>query len=284
MRYSNMSHHSLLASLKSTDASLDKKLIKLINNLSAFTHVPGSREQAYRMQKYADDEQIVAFVLEHMRQVDLTSVGDLLRPGIIEYWYCLALLCLSNNKTANEFLTAHCQYYLNDEASEAWLLRRLLILVDVAHLGEINKKVSQYFQEKEAVADSFVWAREIGLQLPTNEDWWAEITCKGASDKSEQEYLSLKIQLFPLQENDCWEIYINVGRGKSLGRWCSSQQPKINGEALLCHSSLLNFASIVTEVETKTGLRFDFSDVSIRGSRNVKNRKAIKSWFNQFAR
>lgn len=282
MRYSNMSYDSLLSLLEPRAPIYEKKLNKFINHLNSFCQVPGTRERAYRMKKYAEDEEIVEFVLKNMKMVDLSAEWKPLTLGYIEYWFCLSLLCLSVNEDATHFVIEHCDRYLSDELENLWLLRRLLIQLDIEHLASTNDKVRSYFLLKEREADTFLWANHIGLQLPENEDWWAEITTERPAKKSSEESLTLKIQLFPLQENDCWEIYINHCKGGSLGRWCNSQEPKINKNPLNSQQSLLNLERIFKEIKHNTGLTFDLNNVNIHGSRNIKNRKSIKIWLSKF--
>ncbi|WP_298503501.1 hypothetical protein [uncultured Maribacter sp.] len=269
-----------------------KEALKFSKRLESYTHVPTNKKEIERMNSFISNEFLVSFVLQIIENYKYPRESKY--PfDIISYWYCLCFLILSNQDKATEFSINLGNQFLEKNHNDLWQFRRLLEFIDNPKFKVLTKNIENYFLSKQNDLESYKWAKEIGLELPNDNNWalFFEISTDGRfrfgndlTPKEKESRLRITTSVYPLQGGKCWEIELKNWNNTVSARWPTLFKNEIRLEkkrknyVLKIEPSLRNLKLVIEEIETILDTRFDKTMYMKRFKGKIKNKNAVKKW------
>ena len=165
---------------------LYSRIAQLNEKLNKYVHAPTNLKEIMRMQPFADDPGVVRAVLETLNGYDILpepsqQADAFFHYDIVAFWYCVALLALSGETDATEYLTQLARTLISKGPGDLNLLRRItLLLADRSHLDAINNELSKYYDRICPTLAAYRWLKEAGISVPQDREW--EICIKFTTD------------------------------------------------------------------------------------------------------
>jgi hypothetical protein len=269
-----------------------KEALKFSKRLESYTHVPTNKKEIERMSSFSSNEFLVNFVLQVIENYKYPKESKY--PfDIISYWYCLCFLILSNEDKTTEFTINLGNQFLEKEHNDLWQFRRILEFIDNPKYKVLIKNIENYFASKQNDLESYKWAKEIELELPSNNKWalFFEISTDGKfrfgndlTTKEKESRLRITTSVYPLQSEKCWEIELKNWNNTISAWWPTLSKNEIRLEkkrknyVLKTEPSLRNLKEVIKEIETVLGAKFDKTIYLKRFKGKIKNKNALQKW------
>lgn len=274
------------------DKSVQKDILKFSKRLESYSHVPTNEKEILRTKPFASNQNLVAFVLQNMQEYPYPAKSDY--PfDTISYWYCIALFIVSEEEKSSAFVLNLINEFIEKNHNDLWQFRRLLESIELKEYQAVKKKIDSYFLSKQIHLESYKWAEQIGLELPKDNSWmfYFEISTDGkfrfGNDLSEEEKVSrlrLKVSVYPLQGEKCWEIELSNWKNSVSAWWPTLSERTIrlshkpNDYTLKTKPSLQNLKELIKEIESVFNISFDKTMYNQTFKGKIKNKNAIQKW------
>jgi len=272
--------------------SEQKKILKFSKRLESYIHVPTNKKEFERMISFASNDFLVNFVLKVLD--DYKYPEESKYPfDIVSYWYCICLLALSNIEEARKFPINLGNQFLKIEHNDLFLFRRILAFIKDTAYEPLTKDIENYFLSKQNELESYKWAKEIGLELPSDNNWalFFEISTDGKfrfgndlTDKEKENRLRITTSVYPLRDKKCWEIELK-NWNKTISAWwptLSKNEIKLEKKrksyTLKTEPSLRGLKEVIQEIETALDIKLDRTIYSKRFKGKIKNKSAVQKW------
>ncbi|WP_298781943.1 hypothetical protein [uncultured Polaribacter sp.] len=281
--------------LKNIPKDKQKEILKFSKRLESYTHVPTNEKEINRMKPFSTNKFLINFILKEIDTYNYPKVSKY--PfDIISYWYCIALLILSEDEKGNDYVIGLAKRFLKNEHLDLWQFRRLLEPIKIRDYKIIKKEIASYFLSKLNDLESYKWAKQIGLELPKDNSWifFFKISTDGKfrfgndlTDLEKEKRLSITVSVYPLQGEKCWEIELKNWNNSISAWWPNLSERKIrlsknkNDYILKTKPSLYSLKEIIKEVENVFNVKFDKTIYSKRFKGKIKNKNAVQKWLNE---
>lgn len=292
----------MMENIKSQQVSEQKQKVKFINRLSSYWHVPSNQKEVNKMLPFAQQLSIVDFVLDNLTiygyPQEITFDVDF---DIIGYWYCLALLMVSDDKNAHDFVLDLIDRFIDTEHDDLWQFRRILNYIDNDIFKQAKVEVESYFLSREKTLESYKWAQDIGLELPSNDKWGLEFCFDTQGEyimksdipcEEKNVFFQLRVSVYPLDgcggsltAGNCYRIEFDnlsrtvrgnwsLGRDKTLTVDINDDYYKI----IDVNPSLIHLKDFIKELEDIFEFKFNRTIVTKSFHGGIKNKNAVQKW------
>jgi ribosomal protein L23 len=271
-----------------------KEILNFLKRLQSYIHVPSNEKEINRMKAFSSKKFLVNFILKNLENYPYPRISTY--PfDIISYWYCIALLILSEDTKGKDYVFGLAKQFIKNEHLDLWQFRRLLEFINIEEYGGIKKEIELYFLSKQNDLDSYKWAKQIGLELPKDNSWmlFFELSTDGKfrfgndlTELEKEKRLRMTISVYPLQGERCWEIELKNWNNSISAWWPNLTEREIrlskkkNNYVLKTEPSILNLKEVINEVETVFNVKFDKTIYSKRFKGKIRNKNAVQKWLN----
>lgn len=269
-----------------------KEILKFTKRLESYIHVPTNKKEVERMLPFAHKDYLIDYILKNINDYKYPEKSEY--PfDIISYWYCLALFVQSERKEAKNFVQNLIEKFLNSEHEDLWQFRRFLSAFEsTTEYDKAKETIENYFLSKQDSLESYLWAKEIGLELPSDNNWilFFEISTDGefrfGNDLSEEEKerrLVIKTSAYPLQGKKCWEIELNNWNNSISAWWPNLSEREViidnkKNYYLKTMPSLRNLKELIQELEDHFAINFKRQIYLKTFKGKIKNKNAVQKW------
>lgn len=285
----------LVENAKKLPKAQQAKIKKFANRLESYSWVPSNKKESQRMNAFASDQELIVHTLEAAKQYSYPNAYDH-TFDIITYWYCLSLFAESDIGETREFVRDLATAFLESKHKDLWMFRRSLQYRLDDDFDDIRGKIESYFISKQNKLESYIWAKEIGLELPSDDNWrfYFRISTDGEfrsrnslPDNQKRTYFWISTSVYPLNDDQCWEIEV-----KNMSRTISAWWPVLHEKGiqfeydddtyeirtLKTTPSLRNLKPLIEELENLLDVTFDRNICTKRFSGKIRNKPAIQKW------
>lgn len=282
----------LYSGIDKAPKDLQKLLNKFIKRVDSYYYVPSTEKEMNRTKVFAVDERLIEFVFEYIKKDYSHLQGYNFDSSVTErsfFWNILAFLRFSKQYKIKIYIINLAEQFLKADHEDLYIFRIFLGYIDDPVFKEIKTKVENHFLAIQDSLESYKWAKEIGLELPSNDKWQISFTINATEYKKEQ--ISLDIKVYPIQGKDirgeyrCWENCMGNYNNTVSGWWPITADDEIKIDytvkyRLKVKPSLLNLKTNIKEVEDILGVKFDKKIEFLWVQGKVKKKNTIQKWLN----
>lgn len=195
------------------------QLEKFAKKLQSFCYCPVSDKEYARMESFATQKDLVELVFEILKDYHVPDSDDY---GTIfdkvGYWYCIALLSLSDNKNILKFLENLTENLIARKHRDTTLLKRnFQYYANCPNLEGMYRKIKLYFQELNDISPVYELMKLIGMTVPEEVPWRFSFTLtnyvdfkfeKDMSDQEKEQRFDLRVEFHsPYGDGECYKIH-----------------------------------------------------------------------------
>lgn len=268
-----------------------KSVLRFAKRLDSYSYIPHQKKQKIRMKPFSEDGFLVDFLLDILNEHDYYP-----KPHAHNfnngkpYWYILFLLMLSNKPNASNFVTQMAEKFLQEKHIDLYLFRLTFGQFNLPQFKSLQKDIEDYFLSIEDSLESYQWAKEIGLELPSDDNW--HITFDIGIDHNYftdnmENYFSIVVTVMPLERGNTWKIDLS-GRDNSIfARWPNLSENKIVDKNhskdyfLKNKPSLRNLKKVIAEIEELFDVKLSKTLLHSYFQGKIKNKNAVQKWLNE---
>lgn len=272
---------------------------KFAKKLQSFCYCPLSDKEYSRMKPFAVQEEVVNLVFEIVKDCEIPDSDNYDAIfDVVGYWYCIALLSMSQNTDILEFLDSLTDSLIKRKHRNASLLmRNFENFKELPTLKKMYDKISRYFIELDKAAPVYELLDSIGVAAPRGAAWRFTFTLanydkfeleKNLSDEEKEQRLDLKFEFHsPYGDGECFVVslknctnMIYMTNITNLDPFGSIYFPDRIVKITSAPSVML-IKETIAEIERVCETRFNRKMLLSYFPKEVKGKKLFEKWLEQ---
>ncbi len=273
--------------LQTLSKAEQKPILKFVKRLDSYSMTPDTKKEIYRMKPFASDKFLVEFFVDVLEEIEYPREKIGWYFDYIPFWYCIGLFILSDSEKATNFTINTAKKFLETNCFDLPDFRRIFSFIEKEEYQSIKNEIENHFILLENLLDSYKWAKNIGLGLPSNDKWYLSFELKNYDERDEEpnEVWWLDVKVYPLNSGkDCSIKLKNWDKEDSCKVYSHFDDNKINvyykdtTYHLKTERSLQNLKAMITEIEEVFGFKFSRKIHHQFTQGKIKNKGAIQKW------
>lgn len=268
-----------------------KTVLKFAKRLDSYIYIPHQKKEKLRMKPFSEDAFLVDFLLDILNEYDYYP-----KPHAHNYnngkpyWYILFLLMLSNKPNATDFVIQMAENFLKEKHIDLYRFRQAFRQLNLPQFKTIQNDVECYFLSIQDTLEAYQWAKEIGLQLPSDDNWRITFdigTSNSDLTNNKEKTFSVMVTVMPLEQGRTWEIRLS-NRDNSVSAW----YPNLSENKIVVRKqdkdyflnnkpSLRNLKKVMTEIEEVFDVKFSKTLLHSYFQGKIRNKNTVQKWLNE---
>jgi len=283
-----------------------KEILKFIKNIDSFLRCPKNYSEGEKRIKKSIDYTLIAKPISSVITNYEPITADPIRNDYDDFklfYYCLYLLCFDGSEASCKAMDDITDKAILNKNPNLKALRYYFSLFkETKAIKPLYEKVETYFNSISHLVESNIWAKDIGLIVP-EKSWFIEFTLGTDSTPyiapSLEKGIIIKVSVTgkPKGNGASWAIDINNKEGTIYGNYgmyydgtdvyeividrkenVSTNKAIITTVELTVKPSLLNFHSLLDELEQILKIKFVRKMRFSYFTKGIKNKKAVDKW------